>query len=269
MDEVNSDDVRALLSVENVSMFRGNSKRRWFRYDVPDVKLLDDVSFKVERHRSLAVVGEQSSGKFPLTMGILKLAKVASGRIVFDSIDITALPVRKFRPVRKWIQVVFPDRFGQFREGCNIDNALREAVQTWWPRAGKEEIHTRIERVMVSVGLREAVRYLFPVEMDPVERQLAALARSLIAEPEMLICHDITHGMDAVEQAEVLNKISDLQEAKRLTTLIVTDDLTVAHHMSDDIAILHRGKILETGVTKSVIRRPEHDYTKRLVSCAV
>ena len=223
----------------------------------------------MSRQRSLALVGEQASGKFPLTMGILKLAKVASGRIVFDSIDITALPARKFRPVRKWIQPVFPDRFGQLRPGRTLDQALREAVKIWWPRAGNDEVHSRIEKVMVAVELREAVRYLYPVEMDPVERQLGALARALIPEPELLICHDITHGMDAVEQAEVLNKVCDVRDSHRITTMIVTDNLTVAHHMSDDIAIMHHGKILETGVTKSVIRRPEHDYTKRLVSCAV
>jgi len=259
----------ALLSVENVSMQRDPVRRRWFRSDESGEKVLDDVTFSIDKGQCFSVVGEEESGKFRLAFAILRLAEVSSGRIVFDNINITLLPARKFRPVRKWMQAIFPDGFGQFAQGTTLDSFFREAVRAWHPKAGEDEIHGRIEQVMVDLDLPETLRYMFPVEMDAVERQLAAMARAMLPEPEFLLCHNPSQGLDAVEQAEVLNRLSDLREKRGLTVLLSTDDLAVAHHMSENLGVLHRGRLLETGATDQVVNRPAHDYTKRLVSCSL
>ena len=257
-----------LLTVENLTVIQHAARRRWFHYGLEERKHLDEISFAVEKGRCLGLVGEQASGKLPLTMALLRLIPIAEGEIIFDEIEIASLSLRKFRAMRKRIQAVFSDSFGQLTPGFSLDQAFREVLRVWHRGLSKDEIHTRIEEVMVATGLAEAARYLYPVELDKVERQLAALARVLLINPEFLICHDFTHGMDAVEQAEVLNRISELRDERKFTMMIVTDDLAVAHHMSDDIAILHRGKILESGKTEQVVSRPEHDYTRRMVTCS-
>lgn len=258
----------SLLSVENLTVIHQSARRRWFHYGMGERKHLDKISFEAKRGRCLAMVGEQASGKLPLTMALLRLIPITEGTIVFDETEISSMPLRKFRLFRNRIQAVFSDGFGQLSPGFSLDHAFREVLRVWHRGCSKDEIHTRIEDVMVATGLAEATRYLYPVELDVVERQLAALARALLLNPEFLIFHDFTHGMDAAEQAEVLNRVSDVREAHDLTLMIVTDDLAVAHHMSDDIAVLHRGKILESGETDRVVSRPEHDYTRRMVTCS-
>ncbi len=257
-----------LLTVENLTVIHQSARRRWFHYGMEERKHLDEISFRVEKGRCLGLVGEQASGKLPLTMAMLRLIPITEGDIIFDEIEIGTMPLRKFRRLRSRIQAVFSDDFGQLTPGFTLDHAFREVLRVWHRNLSKDEVHTRIEEVMVATGLAEAVRYLYPVELDVVERQLAALARVLLVNPDFLICHDLTRGMDAVEQSEVLNRVSDIREERNLTLMLVTDDLAVAHHMSEDIAILHRGKILESGETEQVVSRPEHDYTRRMVTCS-
>jgi len=256
-----------LLTVENLTVIHRPKCRSWFHYGLSEQKHLDGVSFELEKGRCLGLVGEESSGKFPLTLALLKLIPISGGQVVFDGVGIHSMSHRKFRPLRQRIQAVFPDGFGQLTDGFTLDHAFREVLRLYCRGLSKDEIHARIENVMVATGLAEAVRYLYPVELDMVERQVAALARVLLINPDFLICHDITHGMDAVEQAEVLNRLSDLREARGLTVMMVTDHLATAYQMSDEIAILHRGKILELGEAKRVVNRPEHDYTRRMVAC--
>ena len=120
---------------------------------------------------------------------------------------------------------------------------------------------------MVSCGLPEAVRDLYPVELDAVERQQVALARALLTGPELIICHGLTAGLDAVQQAELINLMRLVREDFKLTLLVVTDDLAVAQHLGDDIGLIHQGRLIEAGSVEAVVNRPEHDYTRRLVSC--
>ncbi|MEX2580936.1 MAG: ATP-binding cassette domain-containing protein [Verrucomicrobiales bacterium] len=258
-----------LLSVEKLSLLRGKMRRRWFRYELEETLLLDEVSFSVDKGRSLGLVGEENSGKTPLVLALMKLHPIASGKIVFAEIDVTALGERHFRRVRKRLQTVFSDRFGQLTPDFTLDQAFREVLRLWYPKAGKDDWHRRIEAVMVACGLPEAVRDLYPVELDAVERQQAALARALLPAPEMLICQGFTQGLDDVEQAELLNLLLRVREDFGLTLLVVTDDLAVAHRLADDIGVLHRGRLLEFGDAETVVNRPEHDYTRRLVSCSV
>lgn len=258
-----------LLEVEHLTLTRQRVRRRWLQHGIESESLIDDLSLTIDRGRSLGLVGEEASGKLPLTLALLKLHPVASGRITFGGVDLTALSERRVRPIRWRFQAVFPDRFGQLTSNLTISQSFREVLRVWHRRATMDEWHHRIESVMIACGLPEAVRNLYPVELDAVERQQAALARALLTGPEFLICHGLTDGLDSVQQAELMNLIRRIREDFRLTLLVVTDDLAVAHHLGDDIGILHQGRLLELGNAETVVNRPEHDYTRRLVSCSV
>jgi len=258
-----------LLELEHLTLKRPRLRRRWFQHGVEDEVLIDDLSVSLESGDSLALVGGECSGLLALTLGILKLEALSSGRVFFGGIDLTSLTERRFRPVRRRLQAVFPDHFGQMTPAMTVSESFREVLGVWHRRESRDQWHQRIESVMIACGLPEAVRDLYPVELDAVERQQAALARALLTGPELLICHGITAGLDSVQQSELINLVRRVREDFRLTVLVMTDDLAVAHHLGDDIGVLHRGRLLESGSAESIVNRPAHDYTRRLVSCSM
>tara|TARA_R110000850_G_scaffold64695_6_gene145059 strand:+ start:2571 stop:3353 length:783 start_codon:yes stop_codon:yes gene_type:complete len=259
----------SFLSVENLTLLRQQRRRHWFQFDLEENVLIDDVSFQLEKTRCLGLVGEEQSGKFALTLALLKLHEVEAGTITFAEVDTTSLGDRHFRRLRKRIQAVFSDGFGQLTPSLTVDQIFSEVLQLWYGQEGREQWQHRIESVMVACGLPEAIRVLYPAELDAVERQQVALARALLPRPWMLISHGFTQGLDAVEEAELLNLLMKVREDFGLTMLVTTDDLAVAHHLSDDIGVLHRGKLLEFGAAEAVVSHPAHDYTRRLVSCSL
>ncbi len=257
-----------LLALEDLTLKRPRLRRRWLQHRVENEVLIEDLSFTLESGDSLGLVGGERSGLLSLSLAILKLEEITSGRIVFGGIDLTTLADRSFRRVRRRLQAVFPDSFGQLTPTMTVGEAFREVLGIWHRRESREQWHHRIESVMIAVGLPEAIRDLYPVELDAVERQQVALARALLSEPELLVCHGFTEGLDAVQQAELLLLLRRIREDFRLALLVLTDDLAVARHLSEDIGILHQGRLLESGRAAEVLHRPEHDYTQRLVSCS-
>lgn len=258
-----------LLSVENLTLLEQRRRRNWFRYDLSEKPLVQELSFELEKGGSLGLVGEARSGKHALVMALLKLQEVSGGSIHFAEVNTTAIGERHFRKLRKRLQAVFSDDFGQLVEAFTVDQMFREVLQLWYRDENREQWRERIEKVMVACRLPEAIRDLYPAELDAVERQEVALARALLCAPELLICHGFTRGLDAVQEAELLNLVRHAREEFGLTLLVVTDDLAVAHHLSEDIAVLHNGRLVETGPAEGIVSHPEHDYTKRLVSCSL
>ncbi|MCG8600612.1 MAG: ATP-binding cassette domain-containing protein [Verrucomicrobiales bacterium] len=255
-----------LLEVENLKLLEQRRRRSWFRYDLSERVLIDDVSFSIEKWRSLGIVGEENSGKHALVMALLKFQEVSEGRITFGEVVTTEIGERHFRRLRKRIQALFSEGFGQLTPELTVDQMFREVLAVWFRREGREAWERRVEEVMVSCGLPEAVRPLYPAELDAVERQQVALARALLSKPDFLICHGFTKGLDAVQEGELLNLIRRVREQYGLTLLVTTDDLAVAHQLSDDIGVLHRGRLVELADAESIVNRPVHDYTRRLVS---
>lgn len=258
-----------LLALEDLTLKRPRLRRRWFQHGVENEVLIEDLTLTLESGDGLALVGGERSGLLSLSMALLKLEEIASGRIVFGGMDLAHIPDRSFRYVRRRLQAVFPDSFGALTPTMTVGEAFREGLAVWHRRESREQWHHRIESVMIAVGLPETVRDLYPVELDAVERQQAALARALLTEPELLVCHGFTEGLDAVQQAELHLLLRRIREDFRLTLLVMTDDLAVARHLSDAIGVLHRGRLVETGRTDEVLHRPQHDYTRRLVSCSL
>ena len=258
-----------LLIVENLALKPDPRSEDPLREAFPGQVQVEDISFSIEPKKSLALVGEEGSGKGAIASALLFLRPISEGSVTIAEVEVTKLSDHQIRRLRKQVQGVFSDGFGQLTENFTVDEMFSEVLRFWYPKASVEEWHHRIEMVMVSCGLPEAVRHLYPSELDAVERQEVALARALLLEPDLLILHEFTSRMDAVQQAELLDRVRSVREEFGLTLLVFTDDLAVAHQLSDAIGVLHRGRLLELSLARELIDQPEHDYTKRLVSYSI
>lgn len=261
----------ALLSVENLTLYpisereRGGGSRS-LQDGFPATGVVEGVSFSVEPGTTLGLVGEEGSGKAALAEALLFLRPIEGGRMIFTDVEVTALNSRQIRRIRKQIQGVFSDDFGQLTAEFTVDQMFREVLEFWYPRESAEDWTHRIEKVMVACGLPEAVRVLYPLELDAVERQEVALARALLLEPRLLVLNGFTRRLDAVQEAELLGRIREVKEVFSLSLIVLTDDLAVARQLSDDIGVLHRGRLVELSPARELVEQPVHDYTKRLVS---
>jgi len=255
------------LVVEGLKLTRAGAGRGWCRRN-EDRTLLEDFSFTLQKRRSLALVGEDRGALFALAAALVKIGPVAAGSIHFAGIPVLSFDSQRFRAVRKRIQAVFPDALGQLPAVLTVREAFREVLAVWCPRASRDERARLVDSVMIACGLPEAVQDLYPSELDAVERQQVALARALLPGPELLICQGITEGLDTVQRAELCNRVRHLREEFRLTLLVITDDLAVAHQLGDDIGVLHRGRLVESAPAATLVSRPAHDHTRRLVAAA-
>ncbi len=230
--------------------------------------LLEDLSFTLQKRHSLSLVCEDREALFALAAALVKIGPVAAGSITFAGIPVVGFDPQRFRAVRQRIQAVFPDAFGQLPAALTVRETFREVLAVWSRRASRDERARLVDAAMIACGLPEAVQDLFPVELDAVERQQVALARALLTGPELLICQGITDGLDAVQRAELCNRVRLLREEYRLTLLILTDDLAVAHQLGDAIGVLHRGRLVESGPAAILVSRPAHEHTRRLVAAS-
>lgn len=227
--------------------------------------LLDKVNFEIPSGKCLGLVGAEDSGKMALTMGLVRIDEFDEGEVWINKLNIREMSQREFGQIRQCIQAVFPDSFEQLTPEFTLDQSFREILAIDGIR-GPGRVGQQIDEAMERTGLSSIARKLMPSQLDKVERQLAALTRALLRRPELLILHDFAKGLDAVAGAKLLNRVKEITEELELTSLYLSDNLAVACHMGDEIAVLHRGSIIEQGPSRSVIRKPQHDYTKRLVS---
>ncbi len=254
-----------LLSVQNLNVTKTRPDR-WLRHQNASEKLLDQVSFDIEENQCMGLVGEQHSGKMPLTLALLRLHPVSSGSIEYRGQNILTLNKSHFRKCRREIQVIFPDDFSALNPHHSITKLLSEPLLVHFPHLTASEKEHRINYAMQLAGLPENLSGLWPDELDPGQRIRVALARALIAEPRFLICHDLANGLDTPVQAAILNLLRDIQSTLNLTLLFVTHDLAMADHMSDHMLILHRGSIVESGSPEEIVHYPKHSYTRKLVA---
>lgn len=228
---------------------------------------LVDLSFTLERGASLALVGGDRRALMALALALVKRLRPDAGEIHFSGVAYSTLDEARFRPLRRRLQAVFPDACGQLAPDLTVEGAFREVLAVWHPRISREERHHLVETLMVACGLPEALRGLFPAELDAVERQLVSLARALLPGPDLLVACGLTEGFDVVQRAELLNRLRHLREGFGFSLLLLTDDLAAGRFLGDTLAVLHLGRIVETGPAGRVIERPGHEHTRRLVAC--
>jgi oligopeptide/dipeptide ABC transporter ATP-binding protein len=228
-------------------------------------KAVDGVSFSIAPGETLGLVGESGCGKSTLGRCITRLYKPSAGQILFQDKDISTLSPRALKPVRREIQMIFQDPMESLNSRHTVGEILEEplVVQGIGDSASRRK---RVAELLDLVGLpaRSVTRY--PFEFSGGQRQRIGIARSIALNPRLIVCDEPVSALDVSIQSQILNLLIDLQQELKLSYLFIAHDLAVVKHISDRIAIMYLGKIVETGPGESIYQNPQHPYTKSLIS---
>lgn len=254
----------SLVSVKNLKKYfpiKGGVLKR----TVGHLKAVDDVTFHIQKGETLGIVGESGSGKSTLGRVILRLLDPTEGSVHFDGEDISHLKSRQFRPFRSNMQIVFQDPFASLNSKMIVAELIEEPllVQT---NLSKSERKEKAIEIIEKVGLRKEDLLKYPHEFSGGQRQRIGIARALVNHPKFLICDEPVSALDVSIQAQVLNLMKDLQDDLGLTYLFIAHDLSVVKHISDRVAVMYLGRIVEIADKKSLYNNPLHPYTKALLT---
>jgi peptide/nickel transport system ATP-binding protein len=229
------------------------------------VKAVDGVSFTVRRGRTLGLVGESGCGKTTTGRAILRLVRPTAGTVSFRGRDLSGLTGRELRELRKEMQIVFQDPYGSLNPRLSVQAALVEPMEVHGIGTGREDRRARAVALLEEVGLDSSHLRRYPHEFSGGQRQRICIARALTVDPSFLICDESVSALDVSVQAQVLNLFKDLQERRGLTYIFISHDLAVVKFMSDELAIMNDGVIVEMGPAEGIYASPRDPYTRRLI----
>ncbi|ASU83761.1 ABC transporter ATP-binding protein [Nocardiopsis gilva YIM 90087] len=228
---------------------------------------VNDVSFDLYKGETLGVVGESGSGKSTLSRAVMRLLQPASGSITFEGRDITQLPDRKLRPLRRDVQMIFQNPYSSLNPRLTIGDSIGTALRVQGEKDSKL-IKRRVQELLERVGLEPRHYNRFPHAFSGGQRQRIAIARALILRPKLVICDEPVSALDVSTQDQVLRLLSELQDDFDLTYIFVAHDLAVVRQVSDRVAVMRRGEIVEMSEGDEVYENPQHSYTQQLLAAA-
>jgi peptide/nickel transport system ATP-binding protein len=234
--------------------------------EVGSVKAVDGVSFAVEEGETLGLVGESGCGKSTTGLAVLRMLPVTSGRIVFEGDDITKLSAGEMRPIRRRIQMVYQDPFGSLDPRMTVAEIIGEPLEVHRLHGGRAERRERIIELMQMVGLRADMIDRYPHQFSGGQRQRIGIARALAVEPRLLICDEPVSALDVSIQAQVVNLFQELQDKLGISSIFVAHDLAVVRHVSQRIAVMYLGTIVEIASRDDLYAAPKHPYTQALLA---
>ncbi len=229
------------------------------------VHAIDDVSFEIFKGETLGLVGESGCGKSTTGFAILQLYKATSGSVKFDGTELGSLRKNDLRGIRKRAQIVFQDPYSTLNPRMTIGEALAEPMKVH-KLCSDKEIPGRIAQLIRDVGLNPNVANRYPHEFSGGQRQRICIARALASEPEFIVCDEPISALDVSIQAQIINLLMDIQDKYDLTYLFIAHDLAVVRHISDRVAVMYLGKMMEIADKAELFSNPQHPYTKALLS---
>jgi oligopeptide transport system ATP-binding protein len=260
-----SENGTPLVRAENVRKYFPIKQGLVIQREVARVHAVDDVSFDVRAGETLGLVGESGCGKSTLGRCVVRLHELTDGRIEFEGRDISNLSRRDLRPIRREMQMVFQDPYASLNPRKRVGSIIGAPLQIHGLGDGKE-IKARVQELLDLVGLSPEHYNRYPHEFSGGQRQRIGVARALALRPKLIIADEPVSALDVSIQAQVINLLDDLQDELSLTYVFIAHDLGVVRHVSDRIAVMYLGKIVEVSPAEELYRRPVHPYTEALLS---
>ena len=227
---------------------------------------VDDVSFTIERGKTLGVVGESGCGKSTTGRSILRLLNPTAGEVIFEGQDITKLTEREMRSKRREMQIIFQDPFSSLDPRNTVLQAISEPLKFNKIMTDRYDLEERTLQLMRTVGLAERLINTYPHELDGGRRQRIGIARALSVNPKFIVCDEPVSALDVSIQAQILNLLEELQDELGLTYMFITHDLAVVNHFADDIAVMYLGQVVEKASARELFNHTLHPYSKALLS---
>jgi len=232
---------------------------------IAQVQAVDDVSFTIRRGETLGLVGESGCGKTTVGRLLLRLIEPTSGEIVFDGTDIARLRGSTLKPYRRRMQIIFQDPYASLDPRTPIGDSIGEGLRIH-AIGTPQERREKVRRIMDLVGLAPYHARRYPHEFSGGQRQRIGIARALVLEPDLVVCDEPVSALDVSIQAQVLNELKQLQAELGLTYLFIAHNMGVVEHISDRVAVMYLGKVVELADRRDLFRKPEHPYTTALMS---
>jgi oligopeptide/dipeptide ABC transporter ATP-binding protein len=239
--------------------------RGLFRRKIGDIKAVDEISFQIKKNETLGLVGESGCGKTTAGRCILRLYNPTSGSIFFNGEDISTLPERKLKALRRNMGVIFQDPFGSLNPRQSAGNIVGDPLKIHNMAVG-QELKERVADLFKLVGLDPGMMDRVPHEFSGGQRQRIGVARALACSPSLVVCDEPISALDVSIQAQIINLLEDLQQKLGLTYLFIAHDLAVVQHISDRVAVMYLGRIMEISESLELYENPLHPYTKALLS---
>ncbi len=239
--------------------------KKYFNTPSGPLHAVDDVTFSIEKGKTMGIVGESGCGKSTLGRTIIRLLDITEGQVIFDGVDITKLNRREEKKLHEEMQMIFQDPYSSLNPRMTVSEIIREPLIIS-RKYTKGEIEAEAEKIMDLVGIDRRLKMAYPHELDGGRRQRVGIGRALALSPKLVICDEPVSALDVSIQAQILNLMQDLQEKLGITYIFITHDLSVVRHISHTIGVMYLGQLVETAETKKLFANPMHPYTKALLS---
>jgi len=280
-------DTDALLSAVRLKKYFPMPKRSLFQRERTYLRANEEITLDIYRGETFGLVGESGSGKSTFGRTVLQLQKPTSGKVIYygrtveefapeytkkaetkgAGIDLTRLTPPEMRRLRKDLQIIFQDPYSSLNPRKTVGQLIEEGVATHgYFRQGSEEMRAYVLKVMEDCGLRADMLHRYPHQFSGGQRQRICIARALAVKPKFVVCDECVSALDVSIQSQILNLLSDLKKKEGLTYLFISHDLSVVRYISDRIAVMYLGNIVEMGSAKEVFENPRHPYTISLIS---
>ena len=252
--------------MSNNTLLEVKNLKKYFNTPRGLLHAVDDVTFTIDKGRTLGVVGESGCGKSTTGRSILRLIEPTAGEVIFEGQDVCKLDAESMRKKRQDMQIIFQDPFSSLNPRKTISQTIMDPIKINNLITDKAQQVERVEQLMETVGLAPRLYNAYPHELDGGRRQRIGIARALAMNPKFIVCDEPVSALDVSIQAQILNLLEDLQDKMGLAYMFITHDLSVVNHFAHDIAVMYLGRLIEKAPSEELFANPVHPYTQALLS---